>query len=130
MLNSPAITIIYDGLCPYCVAQAGALRRLDRDRGKIACVDFTASGFDAAKYGLKPEDATTQMHGVLPDGTIVRGMETIRRAFSATGWGWVAAPTGWPGLKWIFDRGYAWFARHRRRLWWRTRDCAGGRCEG
>lgn len=128
MTENPSITILYDGLCPYCVAQASTMRRLDGGKGAIECVDFTAAGFDSSKYGLTREEATAQMHGVLPDGTILRGMETIRRAYAAAGWGWLAAPTGWPGLRWLFDRAYAWFARNRRRLSWKRQECVDGHC--
>jgi len=128
MADVPHITVLYDGLCPYCVAQAKTMRRLDAGRGAIVCVDFTSSTFDSNNYGLTKSEATSQMHGVLPDGQILRGMDVIRRAYAAAGWGWLAAPTGWPGLRWIFDRWYAWFARNRRRLTWSKRACDEGRC--
>ena len=32
---------------------------------------------------------------------------------SVIGLGWLLAPTGWPGLRWLFDHGYEWFARNR-----------------
>lgn len=127
--DRPRITIIYDGRCPYCVAQANMLRGLDREGGRIGWVDLTASGFDAATFGLKPEDVMTQVHGVMPDGATLRGMEVIRRAYGVVGWGWMVAPTGWPGLKWLCDRGYAWFAKNRRRWSWTTRGCDEGRCD-
>jgi predicted DCC family thiol-disulfide oxidoreductase YuxK len=69
------------------------------------------------------------VHGVMPDGTIVRGLEVIRRAYSAVGWGWMMAPTGWPGLKWLCDRVYAWFAKNRRKWSWATTACDEGRCD-
>ncbi len=128
--DRPRITILYDGRCPTCVAQANLLRGLDREGNRIGWVDMTARGFEAATFGLDPEEVRTQVHGVLADGTVVRGMEVIRRAYRAVGWGWVVAPTGWPGLKWLCDRGYAWFAKNRRRWSWRTPRCREGRCGG
>jgi len=69
-----------------------------------------------AEYGLTYEQAMEQIHGVLPSGAVVRGMEVFRRAYAAVGWGWLLAPTAWPLLRPLFDRGYQWFARNRLRL--------------
>lgn len=53
------------------------------------------------------------IHGVFPDGRIVKKMAVFREAYRAIGLGWVLAPTAWPGLRWLVDRGYEWFARNR-----------------
>jgi predicted DCC family thiol-disulfide oxidoreductase YuxK len=53
------------------------------------------------------------IHGVFPDGRIVKKVEVFREAYRAIGLGWLLAPTGWPGLRWLADRGYEWFARNR-----------------
>jgi hypothetical protein len=43
------------------------------------------------------------MHGVFPDGRIVRKVEAFRQAYRAVGLGWLLAPTGWPLLRQVFD---------------------------
>ncbi len=53
------------------------------------------------------------IHGVFPDGRIVRKVEAFRQAYRAVGLGWLLAPTGWPVLRWVFDGLYALFARYR-----------------
>ena len=45
--------------------------------------------------------------------------------------GWLLAPTGWPGLRWLSDRGYEWFARNRLAIGkWFGRKCESGKCSG
>ena len=128
MAMDPRFTILIDGACPLCRHEAGLMRRLDRGRGRLAIVDIAAPGFDAARFGTTFEALMGEIHGVLPDGSLVTGVEVFRRAYGAVGWGWLLAPTGWPGLRWAFDRAYVWFARNRLRLTGRP-ACDGDRCK-
>jgi hypothetical protein len=79
------------------------LRRRDRGRGALALIDIAAPGFDAARYGRDHEMLLARIHGVLPDGTVIEGMEVFRRAYAAVGLGWVLAPSRWPLLGRGFD---------------------------
>ncbi len=110
------ITILVDEECPLCRREAALWRRLDRGRNRIAMEDITAPGFDPSRYGLTYRDVMGEIHGILPSGEVVRGMEVFRRAYSAVGWGWLTAPTDWPILRQLFDRAYDWFARNRLRM--------------
>ncbi len=104
------------------------LKSLDR-RGRLAFVDIANPDFDPARYGLDADETMRFIHGVLPDGTIVRGHEVFRRAYSAVGLGWLLAPTAWPVLRPVADTAYRLFARHRVRLGRLFgRSCAGGSC--
>ncbi len=118
----PEITVLYDGACPLCSREIEMLRRRDRGRGAIGAIDIAAPEFDAARYGLDQERVMARMHAVLPDGTVVEGMEVFRRVYSAVGLGWVLAPSRWPLLRGAFDAAYAWFARNRLRLTGRARE--------
>ncbi len=115
--------LLYDGDCPLCKREVTGLRRLDRGRGWLALEDIAAPGFDAFRYGLDPERVMARIHGVLPDGRVVEGMEVFRRAYGAVGLGWLLAPTRWPGLRRLFDAAYRFFARNRLR-WTGRADAA------
>jgi predicted DCC family thiol-disulfide oxidoreductase YuxK len=108
------VTIFIDGQCDSCRCQASLLTRLDRGRGRVIVRD--ARHADPAAMVCAPGEALRQVHALLPDGRIVAGMEALRRAYAALGWGWLLAPTGWPVLRPLFDRLYALFARHRMRF--------------
>lgn len=101
---------------------------LDRGRKRLLIEDITAADFDPMKYGASMQELMGQIHGVLPDGTLVKGMEVFRRAYEAVGLGWLPAPTRWPILRSFSDAAYAWFARNRLRLTRRTGQCEYGRC--
>ncbi|HMN96615.1 MAG TPA: DUF393 domain-containing protein [Phycisphaerales bacterium] len=136
---APEITLLYDGLCPLCAREIAFLRRRDR-HGALAFVDIAERGFDPAVHGLSMEAVMGAMHGLLPDGRVVVGLEVFRRAYRAVGLGWVMAWTGWPILRAIAEVGYRVFARVRPRLSrlrsgpkrgrarWESERCASDRC--
>lgn len=140
------LTLLYDANCPVCSLEMDHLRERNLD-GKLQFVDITAAGFDAAAYGTTLDALNAEIHGVRPDGSVIRGVEVLRRAYDAAGIGWVLRPTGWPLLRPAFDAGYRVFARHRlaishataplidairaeraRRVAERMRQCADGAC--
>ncbi len=107
-------TIFYDGACPICSREMRFLKSRNK-RGTLAFQDTAATGFDPATYGL-PDAHQRLIHGMLPDGGLVKGVEVFRRAYGEVGLGWLLAPTGWPILRPIFDRFYIVFARNRKRI--------------
>lgn len=117
------IKVLIDGACPLCRREADLWRRLDRGRGRIVLEDIADARFDPTEYRLTREQAMAEIHGILPSGELVRGMEVFRRAYAAVGWGWLLAATSWPLLRPLFDRGYQWFARNRLRLTGRESEC-------
>jgi predicted DCC family thiol-disulfide oxidoreductase YuxK len=104
--------MLYDGECPLCVREVRFLQRHNR-HGWLAFEDIAAPGFDPAIYGTTREELMGVIHGVFPDGRLVKKVPVFREAYRAIGWGWLVAPTAWPGLRWLTDLGYEWFARHR-----------------
>ena len=131
MVTMPSPTarfeLFYDGDCPLCAREVAALRRLDRGRGRLALTDIAAPDFDAERYGRGQDELMARIHGRLPDGSWVEGVEVFRQAYGAVGLGWLLAPTRWPGLRQLAEALYRVFARNRLR-WTGRADCADGRC--
>jgi len=124
------IRIFFDGQCPLCAREGRLLMRLDAGRGRIELEDIADPAFDAGRYGLDPAALEARLHGLLPDGRIVEGVEVLARAYEAVDLGWLVAPARWPGFRWLLDRAYLDFARNRLRLTGRApRFCeADGAC--
>lgn len=121
--------ILYDGACPLCVREVRLLERLNR-RGALAFEDISSPSLDASRYGVSREELLGVIHGVFPDGRVVRKMEVFRQAYSAVGLGWLTVPTGWPVLRSVFDWGYEWFARNRIAIGHLFgRRCESGTCQ-
>jgi predicted DCC family thiol-disulfide oxidoreductase YuxK len=120
--------ILYDGECPFCLREVRWLQRRNRF-GHLAFEDVTSSSFDPSTVGVSREELLEVIHGLFPDGRVVKRMEVFRQAYRAVGLGWLIAPTDWPGLRWVFDGLYSLFARYRVRLGrWFGRSCASAGC--
>ena len=123
----PEFTVLIDGECPLCAKEARMMARLDGGRGRLAIVDIAKPDFNAGHYRTTYEAVMGSIHGVLPDGSLVEGMEVFRRAYAAVGYGWVLAPSGWPVFRNVCDGMYRIFAKYRLRLTGRA-NCVGGHC--
>lgn len=118
------VEVFFDGACPLCVREIKMLRRLDR-RQRIRFVDIAAEGF-VPPEGLRWDTLMARIHGRLPDGSLVEGVEVFRRLYAAVGLGPVVALTRLPGVRQVLDLLYRVFARNRLRLTGRcdARACA------
>lgn len=123
-MNSWRFKLLYDGDCPLCRREARFLRKRDH-HGALAFEDIAAPGFDPAAYHTTREELMGVIHGVFPDGRMVKKVAVFREAYRAIGWGWLLAPTGWPGLRRLADGGYESFARNRLGIG----KCFGRKCE-
>ncbi len=106
------LRLLYDGACPVCCRTADWLKRRNR-RLLLTFEDISDPQFDPGRYGLTREEVHRVLHGILPNGKVVRGMAAIRRAAGAVGLGWLTAPTALPGMRWATDRLYLALARRR-----------------
>ncbi len=114
MHDSFAIEVFYDGGCPLCVREIDLLRRLDR-RGRIRFTDLEAAGFDPGALGTTYEALMERIHGRLPDGRLIVGVEVFRALYGAVG----LAPLVWisrlPGIALLLEIAYEIFADNRLR---------------
>jgi predicted DCC family thiol-disulfide oxidoreductase YuxK len=110
------IRVLFDGECPLCTREIRLLERLDAGRKRIAFEDLSSSHFEPSDYGLDQATVEARIHGVLPDGRVVEGVEVFARAYSAVGVTWLATLSEWPGFRWVLDRLYVLFAKNRLRL--------------
>jgi predicted DCC family thiol-disulfide oxidoreductase YuxK len=119
------VEVFYDGECPLCAREIRMLRRLDR-RERVRFVDIAEEGFDARSVGVSFTTLMDRVHGRLPDGTIIEGVEVFRRLYAAVGFSRLVALSRLPGVSHLLDVAYRVFAKNRLRL---TGRCADRACE-
>jgi len=119
-----SVEVFHDGACPLCAREMRWLRKLDRD-GRILFTDISAPSFDPASVGLTFEALMARLHGRLPDGRMIEGVEVFRQLYAAVGFRRLAAFSRAPVVSHLLNAGYALFAQNRLRL---TGRCAGGHC--
>ncbi len=118
------IEVFYDGDCPLCVREIDWLRRKDK-HGRIEFTDIASERFDPRSTGVDQQTLMARIHGRLPDGSIVSGVEVFRRMYDAVGWKLPVAATRLPVVRQLLDVAYGVFARNRLRL---TGRCSDGKC--
>lgn len=129
MKPSWQIRVLYDGECPLCTREIRFLERCDRGRGRVDFEDIAAPAFDPTVYGLDTDALMARIHGVLPDGSVVEGLEVFRRVYAGVGLGWLVAPTRWPILRSVTELAYRVFASNRLRWTGRAPRCESTVCE-
>ena len=116
-----AIEMFYDGECPLCMRETRLLHRMDLDH-RLRFTNIASPEFDARSFGKSQTELMVEMHGRLPDGSWVTGVEVFRRLYSAVGFGPLVWLTRLPAIKQALDLGYYLFAKNRLRLTGRCDD--------
>ena len=119
------IEVFFDGDCPLCLKEINFLKRRDKHQ-RIQFTDIADSSFSAIDCGKDYETLMTEIHGRLPNGTWVQGVEVFRRLYAAVGFGPIVMLTRLPLIRQILDIGYRVFARNRLRL---TGRCSSETCQ-
>ncbi len=118
------IEVFFDGGCPFCRREINFLRRWDR-RERILFTDIHCPDFRSAAVNMTDKALMGQLHGRLPDGTWLRGVEVFRRMYAAVGFGPLVFLSRLPLISQLLDQAYSVFARHRLRL---TGRCTAEEC--
>ena len=113
--------VFYDGECPLCRREIDLLRGRDGAQ-RIRFTNIADPGFDPAPLGVSWEALMTPIHGRLPNGDLVEGVEVFRQLYAAVGFEHLVSASRLPGLKQLLDAGYTLFARNRLRLTGRCND--------
>jgi predicted DCC family thiol-disulfide oxidoreductase YuxK len=129
---TPALTLYFDGLCPFCVRSMRRLMAWDT-AGRLAFVDIAAPGFDPSPLGVDMAALDREVHGRTAEGDVLAGIDTMLAAYTLAGRGWLVWPLRVRPLRPALAASYRWFARHRyaisKRLGIRLPDgCDGASC--
>lgn len=120
------IEVFYDGDCPLCSKEINFLRRLDSDN-KIQFTDIADPYFNLSIINKTMNELMDHIHGRLPDGSIIEGVEVFRQLYGAVGFGPLVAVSRLPGISHILDLCYHIFAKNR--LKWTGRCHPDGTCK-
>jgi predicted DCC family thiol-disulfide oxidoreductase YuxK len=111
------IKLLYDGLCPLCLREVAFLTKRDAGRGIIEFIDIADLAYQPDLHGgVDFATAMGRIHAVLPDGTVLQGVEVFRRIYEALGIGWIYAATQWPVIGPFVDWAYDIWANWRLKL--------------
>ncbi|MGI9470986.1 MAG: thiol-disulfide oxidoreductase DCC family protein, partial [Rubripirellula sp.] len=83
---------------------------------RIRFTDISETGFRPEDYRKRMSDFMDEIHGRLPNGEWILGVEVFRRLYSAIGLKPIVFVTRLPGISNVLDIGYDLFAKNRLRL--------------
>ncbi len=109
------IEVFFDGDCPLCRREIDFLKRRDH-ANRIRATDISSADFVASDYGTDFHTLMAEIHGRLPCGAWITGVEVFRRLYGAIGFGRIVMLTRLPLIRQILDLGYRVFARNRLKL--------------
>jgi predicted DCC family thiol-disulfide oxidoreductase YuxK len=114
-MTTAALTLYYDGKCPFCSTEMARLRRWDK-AGRLAFVDIAQPGFDPTHLGATMEQLNLEMYSQTADGAVFAGTQSILAAYRLVGRGWLVWPLRVPLLRQFLSWLYRLFARNRYRM--------------
>ena len=110
-MNTPPLTLLYDGSCPICAWEKNHLMRKNK-HGKLAFIDIQAPDFDPAPYGVTMAALMAHLHAVTADGRLIKGIDTLIESYRAVGWWWAYRPLAAIPRP-LAEAAYTWFAGRR-----------------
>jgi predicted DCC family thiol-disulfide oxidoreductase YuxK len=114
-MDTPALTLYFDGACTFCSAEMARLGRWDTHR-RLAFVDIAGADFCAPALGLEMRALDAQLHARTADGTLLVGIDSMLAAYTLTGHGALVWPLRVRPLRPALSYLYRSFARHRYTL--------------
>lgn len=114
-VETPPLTVLYDGACPLCRREIGLYRGL-RSNSPVCFADVSDSA-----QSLPPDTTREQLlarfHVRRGDGELLSGAQAFLALWAALpGWRWLALAGRLPGAAWAMERSYLLFLRWRPAL--------------
>lgn len=109
------LTIFYDSYCPLCSAEIDQLKTYDSNN-QLSFSDINAADFTQRYPYIDKLEANKLLHGELNNGEMIYGLDVTCLAWTTVGKHRWLAILRWPGVRWISDRAYLFFARHRNTI--------------
>ena len=111
-MTRPALTLYYDGKCPFCANGMQQLGQWDK-AGKLAFIDIAMDGFDPAPLNASMAQLNLEIYSQRADGKVLIGVDSLLAAYTLAGQGWRVWPLRVPGLRAVLAALYRAFARNR-----------------
>ena len=131
-MNTPKLTIFFDGGYPLCKREVDFLQSKNK-KGSLRFIDINTSDFSSdLKYGITYKQAMDRIHAMKSDGSVIKDIKVFQEAYSLIGLGWIYAPTKLPILDKFIEFIYGLWAKYRLKITFRPsieKLCAEKGCE-
>tara|TARA_B100000212_G_scaffold334414_1_gene305039 strand:+ start:652 stop:1050 length:399 start_codon:yes stop_codon:yes gene_type:complete len=110
------LTFLYDGGCPLCKRETDFLKSKDK-YGNIKFVNINSKNYNPKNYkNISFEKAMSNLHGILDDGNIIKGLDVLAYSYQLIGLGWIYFPVKLPIISNLLKIIYSIWAKYRLRI--------------
>ena len=110
------LTFLYDGGCPLCRRETDFLKERDKFK-KINFVDINSKDYDPKNYqNISFEKAMSNLHGILNNGSVIKGLDVLAYSYQLIGLGWIYFPIRIPIISNLLKIIYGFWAKYRLQI--------------
>ena len=110
------LKLLYDGGCPLCLREKNFLKSRD-SFNQIEFVDINDDKYNPnCYYDISYKEAMSNIHGILENGEIIKGLDVLSFAYELIGLGWVYFPLKVKFLSPLLRFGYRYWAKYRLQI--------------
>ena len=115
------LTFLFDGGCPLCVRETKFLKRRDV-LNQIRFVDINDENYDPSFFNqISYLEAMSNLHGILGNGHIIKGLDVLAYSYELIGLGWVYYPLKIKFFSPVLRLVYQYWAKHRLQITGRSK---------
>ncbi len=110
------LIFLYDGGCPLCLRETKFLRSKDI-LNKIDFVDINNVNYNPLLFNdISYAEAMSNLHGILENGNIIKGLDVLAYSYELIGLGWVYYPLKIEFLAPFLRLFYKYWAKYRLKI--------------
>ncbi len=110
------LIFLYDGGCPLCLRETNFLKSKD-ELNKIDFVDINNVNYNPILFkDISYAEAMSNLHGILENGNIIKGIDVLAYSYELIGLGWVYYPLKIEFLAPVLRLFYKYWAKYRLKI--------------
>ncbi len=110
------LIFLFDGGCPLCVRETNFLKSKD-ELNKIDFVDINNINYNPILFkDISYAEAMSNLHGILENGNIIKGLDVLAYSYELIGLGWVYYPLKIEFLAPVLRLFYKYWAKYRLKI--------------
>ena len=107
---------LFDGGCPLCLRETRFLKKKDSSN-KINFIDINNDSYNPSLYkDISYVEAMSNLHGILENGDIIKGLDVLAYSYELIGLGWVYYPLKIDFLAPLLRLFYQYWAKYRLKI--------------
>ena len=110
------LIFLFDGGCPLCLRETNFLKSKD-ESNKIDFVDINNVNYNPILFkDISYAEAMSNLHGILENGNIIKGLDVLAYSYELIGLGWVYYPLKIEFLAPVLRLFYKYWAKYRLKI--------------